>query len=40
MSVGSRFDARPEEIRLSCRPGEIWLPVLQGVPLDIERGTA
>ena len=38
MNAGSRFAARLEEIRLSCRRGEIWLPVLQGGPLDIERG--
>ena len=38
MNAGSRFAARLEEIRLSCRQGEIWLPMLQGAPLDIERG--
>ena len=38
MSAGSRFVARLEEIRLSYRQGESWLPVLQGVSLDIERG--
>ena len=38
MSGGARFVARLEEIRLSYRQGESWLPVLQGASLDIERG--
>ena len=37
MSAGSRFVAGLEEIRLSCRQGESWLPVPPGVSLDIER---